>query len=171
MKAAPDVLLIGIGNFYRGDDAVGRIIARQIKLRKLPRLLAIEHGGEGTSLMELWKDEAQVIVVDAISSCNVPGKIHRFDAHLQPLPAQIFGVSTHAFGLAEAVELARALKQLPNRLIVFGIEGNQFKIGTQLSLPVQEAIPHVIERILDGAARAGISQRERRSAKHELLGG
>jgi hydrogenase maturation protease len=152
VKAAPDVLLVGIGNFYRGDDAIGRIVARQIKLRKLPHLWALEHEGEGTSLMELWKDVARVIVVDAVSSCDVPGKIHRFDAHLQPLPAQVFSISTHAFGLVEAVELARVLKQLPDCLIVFGIEGNQFKIGAQLSLLVREAIPKVIECVL-GEAR------------------
>ena len=51
----PQVLVIGIGNPCRGDDSVGRIVVRRIKRRNPPFLRAIEHDGEGTSLMELWR--------------------------------------------------------------------------------------------------------------------
>lgn len=144
-------LVIGIGNFCRGDDSVGRIVVRQIKRRKLPFLRVIEHEGEGTSLMELWKGGGHVIVVDAVSSGGVTGTIHRFDALLQSLPGQFFNLSTHAFGFVEAVELARVLKQLPARLMVFGIEGNQFKMGAKLSIGVREAVPHVVDCVVEEA--------------------
>ena len=73
------VLVIGIGNSCRGDDSVGRIVVRMIKRRNLPFLRAIEHEGEGTSLMELWRDAGSVIVVDAVTSGSVTGTVHRFD--------------------------------------------------------------------------------------------
>jgi hydrogenase maturation protease len=150
-------LVIGIGNSDRGDDSVGRIVVRRIKRRNLPFLRAIEHEGEGTSLMELWKGADHVIVVDAVSTGRATGTIHRFDALLQSLPGQIFNVSTHAFGLVEAVELARALKQLPARLVVFGIEGRQFKVGAKPSAGVQDAVPFVVGRVLE-EARPGVKR-------------
>lgn len=152
----PRVVVIGIGNPCRGDDSVGRIVVRRIKRRNPPFLRAIEHDGEGTSLMELWRGAGSVIVVDAVSSGSVTGTIHRFDALLQSLPARLFNVSTHAIGLTEAVELARALKQLPGRLVVFGIEGSQFAVGAKPSAGVQEAVPYVVDRVLE-EARTGIT--------------
>ena len=149
------VLVIGIGNSCRGDDSVGRIVVRMIKRRNLPFLRAIEHEREGASLMELWRGAGPVIVVDAVTSGSVTGTVHRFDALLESLPGQIFNASTHAFGLVEAVELARALKQLPARLVVFGIEGKRFKVGTKPSVGVQQAVPHVVDRVLE-EARTGI---------------
>ncbi len=146
------VLVIGIGNPCRGDDSIGRIVVRKIKRRNLPVLRAVEHEGEGTSLMELWKGASHVIIVDAVNSGSVTGTIHRFDALLQSLPGQIFNVSTHAFGLTEAVELARALKQLPARFVVFGVEGSHFDVGAKLSVGVQEAVSRVTDYVLEEVA-------------------
>ena len=45
-----------------------------------------------------------------------------------------FGASsTHALGLADAVELARSLGRLPQRVVVYGIEGAAFEFGNGLS--------------------------------------
>ena len=57
------------------------------------------------------------------------------------------GGSTHHFGLAEAVELARALDRLPPRLWIYGIEGKQFEQGSVPSPEVTQAIEKVAERI------------------------
>jgi hydrogenase maturation protease len=155
MKCEPQTLLIGIGNSYRQDDSIGKIVVRKIKHRNLPFVRALEHEGEGTSLMEMWTGADRVIVVDAVSSGSVVGTVHRFDATLHPLPGQIFSVSTHTFGLVAAVELARALKQLPGRFVVFGIEGNRFNVGGKLSIRARKAVPRVIDCVLE-EARTGV---------------
>ena len=95
-----------------------------------------------------------VVVVDAVSSGSVTGTIHRFDALLQSLSGQIFNVSTHAFGLVEAVEMARALKQLPARFIILGIEGNQFEMGTKLSADVRKAVSRAVDCVLEEVSTA-----------------
>ena len=48
--------------------------------------------------------------------------------------------STHAFGVADAVELARALGRLPGRLDVYAIEGASFAAGDRLSPAVERAV-------------------------------
>ncbi|MDQ7839943.1 MAG: hydrogenase maturation protease [bacterium] len=149
-------LIIGIGNASRGDDAVGLIAARLIReaLLALPdppdqgRVAVLEQDGEGTALMALWEGAGTVILIDAALSGADPGSIHRFDARSQPLPAGLRRCSTHAFGVAEAIELARALDRLPPRFIVYGIEGRAFSTGGVPSGAVEAAARAVAERVL-----------------------
>src|SRR5262249_46565971 len=79
-------LIIGIGNEYRGDDAVGLIVARRLKVRLADSAIVIEQSGDGAALMEAWRDAETVIIIDAMMSGAAPGTIHRFDAIAQPIP-------------------------------------------------------------------------------------
>lgn len=142
------ILLIGIGNEYRNDDAVGLVVARHLNEQPLDHVEVIEETGEGAALMETWKDAGTVILIDAIFSGAEPGTIFRFDVHAQPIPKSFFHCSTHAFGVAEAIELARILEQLPPRLIIFGIEGKDFAAGKSLSAEVVKAARKVVEHII-----------------------
>ena len=71
------------------------------------------------------------------------------------MPAGWFRYSTHAFGAAEAIELARVLGRLPRRLIVVGIEGARFDAGVGLSPEVAAAVEDVARRGLDDIAALG----------------
>ena len=145
-------LVIGLGNLYRSDDALGIVVARLLKTRSPGHVTVIEQSGEGAALMEAWQDFSTVIIVDAMNSDAEPGTIYRFDASSEPLPGRIFHYSTHAFSLVEAIELARTLGELPQRLIVYGIQGKNFAAGQQLSAEVEHAIGVVIERLLTETA-------------------
>jgi hydrogenase maturation protease len=58
-----------------------------------------------------------------------------------------FGVSSHAVGLAEVIELGRVLKQLPPHLSVVGIEGADFRPGAGLSPAVARAVPKAVRLV------------------------
>jgi hydrogenase maturation protease len=141
-------LVIGVGNDYRRDDAAGLQVARSVRQRHLAGVSVLEQTGEGAALMEAWQGAPAVILVDAVHSGGKPGAIYRFEAHSQPMPAEFFHYSTHAFGLAEAVEMARALRQLPPRLVVYGVEGKDFTSGAGLSPEVEKAAHEVSARIV-----------------------
>ena len=55
-----------------------------------------------------------------------------------PLPART--LSTHGFGVADAIELARSLGRLPERLDVYAIEGADFGHGDELTPAVAGAV-------------------------------
>lgn len=139
-------MIIGVGNRFRSDDAAGLVAAR--------RLHALELEGDPATLIETWKDHDQVILVDAVASGAPPGTIHRFEAGETPLPSNLFRTSTHAFGVADAIELARALHRLPRRLVVYGIEGKNFAAGEDLSPEVFGAVDRLVERIEKDAEHA-----------------
>ena len=141
-------LVIGIGNAYRSDDAAGLVAVQRLKEKAFICCRVLEHTGEGAALMELWKGADRVRLIDAVRSGAAPGTVTRFDAALRPLPASMFRDSTHAFSLAEAVELSRALNQLPRQLIIYGVEGQTFEPGTNLSPAIEFAMRNLVEQVL-----------------------
>ncbi|MBT3924180.1 MAG: hydrogenase maturation protease [Nitrospina sp.] len=141
------ILIIGVGNLYRSDDAVGILIARKLNDMKTACMSVQEQSGEGTSLMEAWKGHGRVLIIDAVSSGAVSGSIHRMDASKEAIPSKYFSCSTHNFGVAEAIELARTLDQLPKHLRLYGIEGKNFQHGETLSPEVEGAIESVADEI------------------------
>ena len=118
------------------------------------RVLVME--GDCASLLDDWQGADAVIIVDAMASGSGPGTIRRYDAHERPLPAGLSRSSTHSFGVAEAVELARALGRLPARVVVFGIEGRDFTPGEGLSPDVDAAVDEVVRRVTK-EAMAGVA--------------
>ena len=118
------ILIIGIGNEFRSDDAVGLVVAQTLQVKRLPSVSIQEATGEGTALLEAWKGSDAVILVDAVTSGAPAGTIHQVDAHTGPVSPELFALSTHAFSVAQAIELARTLGNLPPRLMIYGIEGN-----------------------------------------------
>lgn len=133
-------LVIGVGNTSRSDDGVGVVVA----LRTGP-------GGVVASsplqAMDLWAGADDVVVVDAARSGDAPGTIHRFDAGDGALPTGVLGASTHLFGLADVIELARTLDRLPDRLTVYGIEVGTLSHGGALSPEVETAVATVVAEV------------------------
>jgi hydrogenase maturation protease len=141
----PSVLVIGVGNEMRGDDAVGLIVARRLRMKLAGEAVIVEEDGDGPRLVERWKGFNETILVDAVRSGAEPGQIHRFEADKSQLPTRIFQCSTHAFNIPQAIELARAMNQLPFKLTIFGIEGKCFDQGDRTSPTVEHAARKLVK--------------------------
>lgn len=150
------VLVIGVGNVYRGDDGVGLAVVRALRARKIENARLMESDGNCTTLLEAWQTASKVILVDAVLSGASAGTISRFDAsYSQDIPTTYTFFSTHAFSIAETLALARILDQLPPCFIIYGIEGKSFTSGEKLSPPVKKAIGEVVKQVMLDIANAG----------------
>jgi len=140
--------VIGIGNPCRSDDAAGLEVAAHLKAAYPDCVSCLENAADPETLISSWVGRPEVVVIDATWSDAPPGTIHFFDAARRPLPAEHFPcTSTHALGLRQCVELARALYRLPRHLWVYGIEGRNFALGIRCSAPVRRAIDIVAAEI------------------------
>ncbi|MEK7263683.1 MAG: hydrogenase maturation protease [Bacteroidota bacterium] len=144
----PQTIIIGIGNEFRNDDAAGIIAVRTLQ-KILPDILCEEQSGEGTSLMERWKNFEKIIIIDAVSSGADAGTIFRINAQTKTIPSNFFNYSTHKFSLAEAVELSRTLGELPSRFLIYGIEGKNFSAGEIISAEVLIAVEIIVKEIAE----------------------
>ena len=140
-------LVLGIGNDLRGDDGAGLEVARRLRAAGVR---ALGCAGDPSGLLDVWEGERDVILVDAVRSGAAPGTLHRMDARARPLPTRLFCGSTHHVGVADAVELGRALGRLPERLRIVGIEGESFATGTGLSPAVDRAVEAVAAELSRG---------------------
>jgi len=129
-------------------------VAAAVGARRPPGVEVVEHEGEPITLIEACEGAPALWIVDAVRSGAQPGTLHRLDAAQQPLPAELFGVSTHRLGLADALELARALGRLPPQVIVYGIEANEFEPGSPLSPSVALAVERLADALVEELSAA-----------------
>jgi hydrogenase maturation protease len=144
----PKTIVIGVGNPFRGDDGAGPAVAHLLRSQVPVGVSVLEESGEGTSLMGAWRTASRVILIDAVSSDGTPGTIHRMDASDVPVPSTLLPYSSHAFGLADAIEMARALHELPAQFLIYGIEASNFNETRVLSAEVHRAVSTVAAEIL-----------------------
>ena len=147
------LLIIGVGNPDRGDDGAGQAVVAALRARLGGRAdnggpTLIEHNGESTSLIETMQDFEQVVIIDAADFGASPGSHRRFDAREAALPSELEEISSHGFGVPQAIELARALGTLPKYCSVYAIQAASFEAGASLSPAVAAATETVAVEIL-----------------------
>jgi hydrogenase maturation protease len=141
-------LVIGVGNPNRGDDGLGLEAAQRLRAIGLDGASILESGGDAAGLMAAWQGFERVILLDAASNGGVPGEVRRLDASREPLPVSLLHASSHALGVAEAVELARSLGSLPAAVIVYAVEAGGFEAGAPLSREAKAGVCEAVARVL-----------------------
>jgi hydrogenase maturation protease len=136
-------IVIGVGNRDRGDDGAGVAVAEELTGCTTH---VVDAGA--LHMFELWTENDDVTVVDAMRSGAVPGTVRTFDVRETPLPDESFA-STHSFGPAAGIELARVLGRMPATIEVIGIEAGDFTTGSSMSPPVLQAVHDVTRRLTD----------------------
>src|SRR5208282_4665616 len=137
-RTLPLPLIIGLGNDQRSDDRSGLEVARALRPLLAGKARVEECESEGIALL----------VIDAVRSGAAPGTVHRLEPGDGFLPGFRSVTSTHGLSLAEAVALARGLGCLPRRLVVYGIEADDVRMGAELTPPVAHGVQEVTDRIL-----------------------
>ncbi len=97
--------------------------------------------------MEAWTGFDDVVLVDACHGAGEPGSIHRFSPAEFERRASVEGrryESTHGFGVSAAIALARALGALPSNLVIYAIEGADYRDGNGLSQGVDRAVQELV---------------------------
>lgn len=157
----PGILIVGVGNLIRRDDGVGIVVARKLKQHfhsshkvssiispLFNKITVIEQCEDVLELLNLWNNNQVVFLIDAVNSGAEPGTIFRIDARGHKIIQPIFrNLTSHTLSLAVAIELGRTLNQLPQEIIVYGIEGKDFNFGEGLSPEVDNASGKVAEQI------------------------
>jgi hydrogenase maturation protease len=173
VRAGARPCLIGVGNAWRHDDAVGLEVVARLHGRLDPSVERLACDGDLASLLLQWKDRSLVVVVDAMRSGAPAGTVERLEPLVTPHDAARLLTdrprSTHAVGLAEAIALAQTLDLLPHRLVCYLIEVEDVSYGAGLSpvchAAVERAVPRVVREFAVPASRvtgtAGTSRARR----------
>jgi hydrogenase maturation protease len=150
-------LFIAVGHRYRHDDGVALELAARLRAQNIPGLAIAEASDDMIRLVDLWSDYDTVVICDAVYAGEAPGTIYRRDPVACRLPRHWFAVSSHQLGVPEAIELGRAMKRLPSRLLFIGIEARDFSHGEGLTPEVERALTPAMEVVRAELARADLA--------------
>lgn len=147
------MLILGVGNASRGDDAAGLLAVRRLRDRLPATIRLTERHGDLVGILDDWVGHDTVILIDAMQSGAPVGTVLRVNTRAGAAATEVFRSSTRAFGVAEAFALGRLLRVLPRRFVVYGIEGDDFTMGAPISETVERAVDEVVGRVMEEAAR------------------
>lgn len=143
------IKIIGVGSPF-GDDRLGWVAAEQLKAS--PILLSEKDKIDisildrpGAALLSKWQDADAVILIDAVRSGATPGTLHILAT--EDIDANTQLTSSHGFGIAATMALARTLEELPENLYLYGIEIDPTPAGDDLGLSASEALRLLVDRI------------------------
>ena len=138
--------IIGIGNDFRSDDAVGLLVARKLK-ELYPDFDIIESDGNGVDLLSIFQEYDKVIIIDAAIADNPEdvGQIREIKITPDFNFSDIKIFSSHSFSLLEALKMGKQLSILPDDLYLYLILSQNFSFGQEIS----EAVKKASEKILD----------------------
>jgi len=147
------IVVIGIGQSLRGDDAAGLAAVRLWQdnypvdaQTSTKRVELVENPGLG--LLTLLEDAASAILVDAVKSGAEPGTLHSLGE--TDIAAFLDGTgSAHGWGVAETLTLGRKInpENLPKQLVLIGIEAENTDLGESLSPKVEAILPEAARLI------------------------
>jgi hydrogenase maturation protease len=144
-----DAVVVCIGNAFRRDDGVANAVAERAALALPESVAVIELDGEPARVVDAWTGARLALVVDAARSGDSPGTVRRIEVDGDGAVPSSRPASTHGYGLGDAVDLGRVLGQLPDRLVVYTVEGEDYSQGPGLSDAVAAAIPEVVARLVE----------------------
>jgi hydrogenase maturation protease len=142
-------LVLGLGNEYAGDDAVGVLAVRALSDELAGDADVVESAASGLALLEVFAGYDRAVVVDSIRTGRAPaGTIVK--AGLAELGAAI-APSLHQAGIPELAAVARRLGMVfPDRTCVLAVEvAGPLMFGAPLSEPVAAAIAPLGRCVLD----------------------
>ena len=138
------VRILGIGS-PSGDDQAGWLTVDALRACGLVEVDIEKLDRPGAGLISLLDGAAWVILVDAMQGGGQPGRIGRFDR--KDWPAYSHGLSSHGFGVLDALSLAQALGSLPPRLDLYGIEMGSVNPDEEAGDNIQAAARQLAKRI------------------------
>jgi len=144
------VVVAGLGSPYRGDDAVGPMVAAMVAEASLA---ARDVGPleDPLDLLGVWDGVDLAVVVDAVRSGALAGTVRVLEVNPDAVVDSSGGpglTSTHGIGLAGVLRLARAIDRAPRRLVVVAVEGEIFELGGTMSHAVAAAVPDAVSHVM-----------------------
>ncbi len=150
------LLILGLGNVLCGDDGLGVVaVERLLEQYEAPDGVEILDGGTlGLSLLSWTTDTETLLLVDAIRTDEPAGTLVRLVGD-DVAPAVKHRLSVHQIGVADLLDGMRLIGRCPPTMHLLGIVPESLHLGTDRTPAIEQALPRLIEAIVQEAAALG----------------
>jgi hydrogenase maturation protease len=148
------ILVAGIGNIFRGDDAFGVEVANRLLQRRLPKdVRVVDFGIRGFDLAYALLDSYDVtIFVDATSRGGAPGSLYtiEIDPHgASGLDEPRVDVATHGMNPMRVLQMAQSMGGVNGRILLVGCEPETLGSDEEGLMEISETVAAAVIRAVD----------------------
>jgi len=166
----PKVLVMGIGSILMTDEGIGVRAIEELERRyRFPDNVELLDGGtSGIELLSHISGRDYLIIIDAIRGGHPAGTVLKIEG--EDAPAKFMTrISPHQLGISDLLAAATLTDQMPKKLVLFGIEPKEIKMGTGLSAEVRAALDRLLDVVVEDLRGIGCAVEELRP--EEILQG
>lgn len=152
MIPAKDVkrkVVLGLGNILNRDEGLGIQALRLLDAQSgdFPEFEFLDGGVLGLNLLMIVEECSHLLILDSIDAKKPAGTVIYLEKDQIPLYAGV-KMSQHQVTFQEVLGLANIRGNLPENIILIGIQPEDLSIGLGLSASVENALPRVIEKAI-----------------------
>jgi hydrogenase maturation protease len=140
------ILILGLGNILFQDEGVGVRAVEQLRTSyRIPDTVEVVDGGTlGLDLLTYFTPGIRMLILDAVRSGQEPGQLIRLEG--QAIPAALAQkMSMHQLGLQDLLAASALCGTMPAQVVLWGMEPARVDWGVELSAPVAEALPTLVD--------------------------
>ena len=143
------VLIYGVGNPFRCDDAVGIKITEELKKRIQKPNITIKSGSiDGLAMLDEIIGFDKVILVDSINTkSGMPGDVYRIE--LDSITSNSSLAASHTIDFITALKMGKKFGyKMPEKIYVYAVEiKDNDTFSEECTEQVSASIPEVVKRI------------------------
>lgn len=166
------ILIVGIGNELMGDDALGpATIARfAAEYDFTPEVELKDLGLGGIRLLDDLSGRDAVLIIDVLDIAGrAPGEVVRLSKAELVAGPPAARLSPHELSLKETLLLAEKLGAGAASVVLLGIVGKSFEIGSGLSDELRAALPSLDAAVAAELSGFGVTMRLKQPPASESL--
>jgi hydrogenase maturation protease len=142
------VLVLALGNLLLRDDAIGLFLLDELRALRGSdtRVEFVDGGTQGLALVGLFEGRSAVLMLDAVQQGAAPGTVHHLEDALRRVPnsGASSGGGAHQMNAGDLLLTASLLGEVPERVMVVGIEPEVVRTGIGLSPAVLASVPQAV---------------------------
>lgn len=144
--------VVGVGNPIMGDDGLGKRVIEELEATVYGDRPAVTLAHAGTTAffaLEAMSGCEKAIVVDAIATGDSPGTLHRYRYVDGKFTGPVPELSMHDFSFVEALKAGTDAYDLPQEVLLLGVEPDHLEPSMELSDRIEGRIPDIVQLIHD----------------------
>lgn len=141
------ILAIGLGNKLLRDDGVGLHLVEQLKNRLPESAQYVEYvdgGTQGLALLGVIAQRKSLLILDAVSNKSKSGTVHKLTLQDVMNFKTNKAETAHESSATELLGAAMFVDDIPENVMVVGIEPEELITSLELSDSVVKSIPNAL---------------------------
>ncbi len=147
-----ELAVVAVGNPIMGDDGVGASVIERLENSAVGERADVTIANGGTTAffaLEAMSGCERAIVVDAIATGAEPGTIHTYRYVDGAFTDDVPEMTMHDFSFAEALQAGRDAYDIPDEVLILGVEPKRIEMSMELTAPIERAVPTLVDIVTE----------------------